>query len=347
MIILQLKSTQNTNALEDISSIVSYLYSKHNYKIRGHEIQQINSNIEKMSTAERTNAVSSFCSKHELDYLTYHTPFLLNEANFSCDYDDIKWHKKVADSILITIKEAEKVYSDASLKHKVIIVFHVNRFISKQNIPLLTKETKSKVLKKSVSSLIDYLYTNDANSNDDIMSNLYQDENEQQQHCYLLAVENGYPKPFANSHQLIGFYHPTELVELNIKYKMKVTLDLSHYQIYSNYLLHGKGNAVGDLERKVYGSHLTSWKECINILGNSLVQLHISDAKGIDRSGEGLPIKEGEIDIVGILNQINSLEEGKKIIQGTIELKDGHLHHGKLQKQSADWLLTNARDILG
>ena len=102
-----------------------------------------------------------------------------------------------------------------------------------------------------------------------------------------------------------------------------------------------------DLERQIYGAKITSWKDCIDILGSSLVQLHISDAKGIDRNGEGLPLREGEINIAGILNQINSLEEGRKIVQGTIELKEGHLHNGKLQKQSADWLLTNVRDSFG
>src|SRR5215467_13817458 len=346
MIILQLKSTQNTNSLEEISSIIYYLYNKHSYKIRGHEIQQISSKIEKMTVIERAKIVSSFCSKHELDYLTYHAPFLVNGADFNYNnhYNDIKWYQKVADSILITIKEAEKVYSDANLKHKVVIVFHITDFVPKQDIQTLTKEAKSKVLEKSLSSLIRYLYNNN-NYDDNFISNLDQDIDEQQQHsyCHLLAVENSYPKPSINSHQLIGLYHPSELLELNKKYNMNVTLDLSHYQIYLNYLLHGKGNVVGDIERQIYGSHIT-WKDCINILGNSLVQLHISDSKGLGRNGEGLPIKEGEMDIIGILNQINSLKEGKNIIQGTIELKEGHLYNGKLQKQSADWLLTNARN---
>jgi hypothetical protein len=91
MIILQLKSTQNINSLEDISSIISYLYNKHNYKIRGHEIQQINTNIEKTTIAERADIVSSFCSKHEPDYLTYHAPFLVNGTRLYY-YDDIKWY---------------------------------------------------------------------------------------------------------------------------------------------------------------------------------------------------------------------------------------------------------------
>ena len=334
MIILQLKSIQNIDSLEDISSIISYLHNEYNYKIRGHEIQQINSYIKKTTIVERANIVSSFCSKHEVDYLTYHTPFLVNGS--SLYYDDIKWQQKMADSILITIKEVEKVYGDANLKHKVVIVFHISGFIPKGDVPLLTKETKNQVIKRLESSFIEF-YNNTLSNSD------YKQNTKQQQ--YLLAVENSYPKSFTDS-QLISLYHPIELLELN-KYNVKVTLDLSHYQIYSNYLLYGMGNTVGDLERQIYGTHAPSWNECINILGSSLVQLHISDARGIDRNGEGLPLKQGEIDIVTILDHINSLEERRKIIQGTVELKEGHLYNGKLQKQTADWLLTNARSSFG
>ena len=63
------------------------------------------------------------------------------------------------------------------------------------------------------------------------------------------------------------------------KYNFKVTLDLSHYQVYSNYLLYEKenNNTAGDLERQIYGANVPSWKDCINIVvGNSLVQLHFT-----------------------------------------------------------------------
>lgn len=49
---------------------------------------------------------------------------------------------------------------------------------------------------------------------------------------------------------------------------------------------------IGDLERQIYG-YAPSWNECIRIFGDSLVQLRINDAKGIDHPGEGLPLKEG------------------------------------------------------
>ncbi|MFZ0223947.1 MAG: hypothetical protein WAM42_19870 [Candidatus Nitrosopolaris sp.] len=41
-------------------------------------------------------------------------------------------------------------------------------------------------------------------------------------------------------------------------------------------------------------------------MGNSLVQLHINDATGLNGCGEGLRIKMGEIPIVEILNITNS-----------------------------------------
>ena len=73
-------------------------------------------------------------------------------------------------------------------------------------------------------------------------------------------------------------------------------------------------NRGGDLDRETYGS-APSWNDCISILGNSLVQLHINDAKGFDASGEGLRLKMGEIPIVDILNIVNS---PGRVIQGTM-----------------------------
>ena len=133
------------------------------------------------------------------------------------------------------------------------------------------------------------------------------------------------------------------MIEYYYKYGINTTLDLAHYQIYSNCLLYDKRNLIGNLDRELYG-YAPSWKECIRILGNSLVQVHISDAKGTSYRGEGLPLKYGEIPIVDILNDISSLN---KTISGTIELTEGHLHKEKLQKKSADWLLRNIRNVFG
>jgi len=62
-------------------------------------------------------------------------------------------------------------------------------------------------------------------------------------------------------------------------------------------------------------------------------------AKGTSNTGEGLPLGTGEIPLSDILINVNSLG---KLIQGTIELREGHLNRGKLQKQSVKWLLENS-----
>ena len=140
MIILQLKSTQNTNALTDISSIIDYIYDKYGYRIKGHEIQQLRSNIRKMTLIERASMISSFCTHHEIEYLTYHAPI------FRYNIFDERWHSRIIYSLCITIKEIERVFCKASLKNKVIIVFHLTNFISKELLPTISKEIKYKIM---------------------------------------------------------------------------------------------------------------------------------------------------------------------------------------------------------
>jgi hypothetical protein len=142
LIILQLKSTQNTNALTDISSIIDYIYDKYEYRIKSHEIQQLHSNIRKMTLTEHANIISSFCTHHEIEYLTYHAPI------FRHNIFDQRWHSRITDSIRITVKEIERVFCNASLKNKVIVVFHLTNFISKDLLPTISKEIKYKIMKK-------------------------------------------------------------------------------------------------------------------------------------------------------------------------------------------------------
>jgi hypothetical protein len=325
LIILQLKSTQNTNALTDISSIIDYIYDKYGYRIKGHEIQQLRSNIRKMTLIERASMISSFCTHHEIEYLTYHAPI------FRYNIFDERWHSRITDSLCITIKEIERVFCNASLKNKVIIVFHLTNFISKELLPTISKEIKYKIMKRTREAFSAFYN----NTNKDL--NL----KDTTRYC-TFALENTYPKCFLN-YAILNLCHPNELIEYYYKYGINTTLDLAHYQIYSNCLLYDKGNYIANIDRGLYG-YAPSWKECIKILGNSLVQVHISDAKGTSYCGEGLPLKQGEIPIVDILNNISSLN---KTIQGTIELTEGHLHKEKLQKQSADWLLRNIGNVFG
>lgn len=179
--------------------------------------------MEKTSIAERAETVSSFCTKNEIEYLTYHAP-IIKESIY-----DKNWNQIIINSIYNTIQESRRVISE---------------------------------------------------------------------------------------------------------------VDISH-QLYSNYLIHGKGNLVGDLERDVYG-RAPSREECIATLRNSLVHLHISDATGFLPGGEGFRLGRGEIPITKVLKIVNSLG---RTIQGTIELSEEHLYRGRFQMEAADWLLTRVRDV--
>ena len=120
---------------------------------------------------------------------------------------------------------------------------------------------------------------------------------------------------------------------------------------------YGTGNQVGDLDRQIYGTIIPSWKNCIALLGSSLIQLHINDAKGTDSLGEGLFPTEGEIPIQEILQYIRYGKESQipdktlapttndEAIQATIELRDGHLHNGETQRRAAEWLLASTGDV--
>ena len=62
----------------------------------------------------------------------------------------------------------------------------------------------------------------------------------------------------------------------------------------------------------------------------------------MQRGGEGLRLKMGEIPIVDILNNVNSLG---RVNQGTIEVGQGHLYKGRFQMEAAEWLLRHARHV--
>jgi hypothetical protein len=56
---------------------------------------------------------------------------------------------------------------------------------------------------------------------------------------------------------------------------------------------------------------------------------------------------EGEIPVLPVLRHIHYglLKKTERTIQGTIELVNGHLDEGKIQRRALEWLLSNAGDI--
>ncbi len=367
-IVLQLKSTQQEANLEDISSIIELIYHKYNYKIKGHEIQQLDSIIKKTTLPERVNMVSKFCSLNELDYLTYHTRIFENGENIW----DEKWNAQIRDSILLTIEEADKVQREAGVKNKAIVVFHLTNFVPRVRLPALTREEKFQMIEKTEHAFLNILHNDDFDNGDEQVKNsendsYYYAKNNKERNCLgkstimisslaevILAVENSYPKLYPN-HAITSPFHPIEIARL-AKYGIKTVFDLSHYHLYSTYLLSGSGNLNGDLDRQIYGRNAPDWKEAADILTSSVVQLHISDARGFTSQGEGLPLGDGQIDLQYALTSFDKAIYNKKkttgedssmrIIRGTIELNNGHLDHSKTQQKSAEWLLENIPQVL-
>lgn len=314
MIVLQLKSAQERPALDNISRIIKEIRQEYGYRIRGHEIHQVAGVMRRTLLAERAKMVSSFCAGNELEQISYHAPILYPGDNIW----DEKRRGKVIESIKVTVKEAEAVCKEAGLQ-KPVIVFHLTSYVPQDELPP-TWEAKLALLEKAELEFI-ALYKELADS------------------C-TLAVENTYPRYKADGSANIGPFHPAELVRL-ARYGFATTLDLAHYQLYSNYLKYGQGNVVGDLDRRHYGL-APGWGECARILGGSLVQLHISDARGTDIKGEALPLGKGEIPVAEALKAVNP---AGRTIWGTLELGGGHLDGARLQLEGTKWLMENAREV--
>jgi hypothetical protein len=329
MIVLQLKSSHDEHALSDISNIISSIKNKHGYRIRGHEIHQNPADSER-SIKQRAHTISSFCLKNDIEYITYHAPILRDQLKKILD--DERSCEKAKDSLLATLREAELVYNECAFKDKVVIVYHLPSVISLEEIHYLNKELKFKILEKAEQYLLDF--------------------NEQNRSYFesfaMLTVENVFPKYYGNglNYSTINMFHPLEIIKLN-KSGINMTFDLSHYNIYSGYLSHGSRNDVADLDRQIYGFPAPSWIQCIDIFGDSLRQLHINDGRAADASSEGLMLGEGDIPVIPILRYIHDRTEKNegRIMQGTIEIVDGHLNNSKLQNKALEWLLVNATDL--
>jgi sugar phosphate isomerase/epimerase len=316
MIIMQLKSTQQEEAFANISAIINSLRESHGYRIRGHEVHQTRGVMAKTSLSERAEMVSRFCARNDIEYLAYHSPILGRGQNIW----DEKWREKVKESLALTVREAQAVRKQAGLKNKVVIVFHLTSYVSSEEMPR-THEAKLALYQAAEQELLKFFGSG------------------QETDGCILAVENTYPRLDGDSAS-VGPFHPADLCRME-KHGVRTVLDLAHYQLYSNYLSYGKGRTAGDLDRERYG-YAPPWDQCIKALAGSLVLLHISDARGFKVEGEGLPVGSGEIPFADVLAAANSLGRD---MQGTIELNCGHLQKGRLQLESARWLLENVSGV--
>jgi len=59
-------------------------------------------------------------------------------------------------------------------------------------------------------------------------------------------------------------------------------------------------------------------------------------------------LSKGEIPLIDILRYIkygSGWSKERRVVQATIELKEGHLYHGKAQKEAVEWLLVYTNTI--
>lgn len=331
IIILQLKSTQRSADLEDISKIIGAVRPE--YRIRGHEVQQLEEILKKTTLAERARMVSAFCSKNEIEYLTYHARIFESGRNIW----DEKYRGEMEESIMQSIEEAEAVCSQSGIRNDAIIVFHLTWYVPIGGDLLPTTITREKRLELQSKA-------------EEAFLSFYEREGigRKRRRGIVMALENGYQKYYPGF-ATAGPFHPGDISRLQ-GHGVGTALDLSHYQLYSNYVKYGSGNLLGDLDREIHGRRPPpSWQECIDILSESLVQLHISDARGFLPEGEGLSLGEGEIPVREVLQRVavsSSSSLNKKTVRGTIELHNGHLDHSKKQLQAVRWILDNAKDVL-
>lgn len=316
MIILQLKSTQRKADLESISNVIRTIENTRSYKIKGHEIQQLATVMNDKSMKERGQLVIDFCTKNEIEYLTYHSPIFLNGENIW----DERWKREIANSILLTAEEVEMVHSKAGFSNKVIVIVHLTNYAPIAELPLTAKE-RNRMFEDTAREFLE----------------LFQEHLSQRKYCEI-AVENA-PPVSHGAYKIVGPFHPLEISQFE-NYGIGAVLDFAHYSMFSKYLQSGREIYWGDADSETEDLHKTApdWSEAIRILSKSLVQLHINDAKGSDTAGEGLPLGEGEIPIVDILETIASTI--RRTIRGTIEIKNGHLNSNRLQLEAAHWLLS-------
>src|SRR5262249_26080593 len=66
------------------------------------------------------------------------------------------WRRRIIDSILVTVREAEKVFCDVSLRNKVVVVFHLTNFISTELLSTISKELKYNIMQKTQEAFFDF-----------------------------------------------------------------------------------------------------------------------------------------------------------------------------------------------
>ncbi len=310
--ILAVKCAQSEEQLKKAISMIK------KYKLQGLEIQETFNIMKKVSIEKRVKLVIKHLKKSNITHLAYHYPIKnkwdsIKEAK---NYDLAWGSEKIIKLSKETIKEAAMVASKLGLDNFLPVNFHLFRFIEKKKI---SKDEKKVGLKVGQSILIQLKNYAD---------NICKEYGLLKRGKSLIQITRENNPPDHGFIDGLLDYNPLEIVRTK-KYGIKNCLDFAHFQQYMNYIKYGKGELPGvNLDRRCYPTDI-DWEFAINILKDNIILVHINDAFGYKKEGEGLEVGKGEIKYDKVLSLLKSLKHNEIIC--TIEIKDGHINWWKVE----------------
>lgn len=312
---LAVKSAQIEKQLSKILKIAE------KYEINSIEVQELISLMEKTKTEYRAEIVNRFASEYGIERIAYHFPIKnrWDSVSEAKEYD-LAWEsKKIIYLSQETIREAAIVANKSDITTIIPIDFHLFRFVGQEEISLKEKMTgllkgeKSLIKLKEFSERICEEYNLKKNGE-----------------CLIKITRENNPPEHGIVAGLIDF-HPLE-INRTYSFDIYTCLDFAHLQQYLNYLRNNNDEFKWlKFDKTIYQP--LNWKEAIEILTESLLLVHLNDAKGYRKEDEGLEIGTGEMDFYYILRLIKQITGPKfKEIIFTIEIKDGHINFEKVDR---------------
>jgi len=313
MMNLGVKCAQTKEQLEKAISIAE------KYRLQAIEIQEVFNIMESVPTEKRAELVIEYLKNSNIVYIAYHYPVRSRwDSVAEAKNYDLAWGSdKIIELSKETIKEAVFVVHRLELDTIVPVNFHLFRFVEKDKV---SREEKEKGLEIGEDSLIQLKnYANELCDEYGLVKS--------GRPLIQITRENNPPDHgFADG---LLDYHPLEIIRTK-EYGIKNCIDFAHFQQYINYLRYGKGELSGvDLDKEYYPADI-DWEFAIETLKDNIILVHVNDAQGYRKEGEGLEVGMGEINYEKVLSLLQKLKNDEIIY--TIEIKDGHINWQKVER---------------
>ncbi len=311
-IVLGVKCAQSKDQFERAISLTK------KYSLRSIEIQEVFNIMEKIPTEKRADIVANYLRNAGITHIAYHYPIKSRwDSVEEAKSYDLAWKSnKIIEFSRETIKEAVLVASKLKINNIVPVNFHLFRFVDKKNISEKEKEEGLKTGEKVLLELKDYADT------------LCKEYGLIKDNKPLIQITRENNPPDHGTVDGLLDYHPLEIVRTKDK-GIKNCLDFAHLEQYMNYLKEGKGELPGaDIDKKYYAEKV-NWDFAINALKENIILVHVNDAYGYKKEGEGLEMGAGNIDYRRIFELLREISNENVIY--TIEIKDGHINWNKVE----------------